>query len=189
MTPTEKALLTWYKPDNPLYKNPEHPTIKLAGEVGELMDLYGKHTYKPGFNWMRCKQCKKDKNWHNKNNAKYKPWTKGIVCFRGYTSIVLDELGDIWYYLRIMAWIYDVELETQLMLPDEIQTYFSIRTMYINASNILLNSENISYSLKTIFQCLNQLLINLDYTLDELTELNYVKLNSDNTNHGWKNAR
>jgi len=39
MTPIEKALKTWYKPDNPKYKDPLHPTVKLAGEIGELLDL------------------------------------------------------------------------------------------------------------------------------------------------------
>ncbi len=38
MTPIEKALTTWYKPDNPLYKNPEPAALGLAGEVGELVD-------------------------------------------------------------------------------------------------------------------------------------------------------
>lgn len=29
----------------------------------------------------------------------------------------------------------------------------------------------------------------LDYPLEKLIELNYSKLNSDETNHGWKGAR
>lgn len=188
MTPTEKALKTWPPPSNPLYKAPRHPTIKLAGEIGELMDLYGKDEYKPNFDWMRCKWCKRPDYKHSDNsNTGY--------CFRysentnKYTSTVLDELGDIWYYLRILAWIYDVKLDSQSILPDNDLTYPSITSMYRHAAIILGSSDKIKVMyLNKIFKSLNQLLANLDCTLEELTELNYVKLNSNDDNHGWKNA-
>ena len=33
------ALATWYPADNPLHLDPRHPTIKLAGEAGEVLDF------------------------------------------------------------------------------------------------------------------------------------------------------
>ncbi len=186
MTPTKLALKTWYKPDNPLYENPLHPTIKLAGEIGELMDLYGKHKYKPGFDWMNCKWCGNIALPHQ--NSEHDCWE--------YVPIVLDELGDIWYYLRIMAWIYNVEFEVKFILePDEKQMFNSIKEIYHFANIILGNLTSfagelvIQKALINIFRHLIQILADLDCSLNELTELNYLKLNSDDTNHGWKNAQ
>lgn len=184
LTPTELALLTWYKPDNPLYRNPEHPIIKLAGEIGELLDLYGKHKYKPGFDWIVCKVCKCSKEQHFEEKSPY-------AC-KNYTPLVLDELGDIWYYLRILAWIYDLGL-----LPSSLNatTGYTIKMMYHHADNILNGGyhENrnfeVMYRIQSIYDCLLELLEHLDTTIEELTLLNYYKLNSDETNHGWKDAK
>lgn len=35
----QKALATWYQPDDPRYLDHRHPLIKLAGEAGELLDF------------------------------------------------------------------------------------------------------------------------------------------------------
>ncbi len=174
MTPTEKALKTWYQPENPLYNNPEQPTIKLAGEIGELLDLYGKHTYKPRFDWMQCKTCK----------------NLDITHF-GHNNVptVLDELGDIWYYLRILAWMWDIDIQTEP--EDEKDNFELIKEMYSLANIILQNDWTMwkkSYIIEQLFFNFVDLLSNCGYTLDELTELNYIKLNSGDTNHGWKNA-
>lgn len=45
----ERALETWYEPEHPLHSEKLHPTIGLAGEVGELLNLMKKHHYKPGY--------------------------------------------------------------------------------------------------------------------------------------------
>lgn len=182
LTPTELALLTWYKPDNPLYRNPEHPTIKLAGEIGELLDLYGKHKYKPGFDWMVCKSCK---------NLDPKHFNHRFV------PLVLDELGDIWYYLRILAWIYDCKLKISDKQYMDYSILGSLQIMYSSASIILrvLNWDDTSNkgkridNLLTIYKHLNLILEHLDTTIEELKLLNYYKLNSEETNHGWKDAR
>jgi len=187
LNPTELALLTWYKPDNPLYRNPEHPTIKLAGEIGELLDLYGKHKFKPRFDWMQCKYCGNTIGQHYQNSKQ---------CFpdfnTGYTPLVLDELGDIYYYLRILAWIYGLGL-----LPSSLNatTGYTIKMMYHHADNILNGGHHenrnfeVMYRIQSIYDCLLELLKHLDTTIEELTLLNYYKLNSDETNHGWKNAQ
>ncbi len=110
LTPTELSLLTWYQPDNDKYKDSFHPTLKLAGEIGELLDLYAKHLFKPGFDWMDCKWCKESQNWHKKisNWCSMGKLRVGINLPHStitYTPKVLDELGDVWYYLRILAWV------------------------------------------------------------------------------------
>ena len=194
LNPTELALLTWYEPDNPLYHNPEHPTIKLAGEIGELLDLYGKHKFKPGFNWFVCKcghvhteDCNEIiYDWESDDG--YERITVRCECEK-YIPLVLDELGDIWYYLRILAWMNDVELsELNLEDADETSEKEAIETMYISASAILAIGR-IKLPLQSIYSYLILLLDRLDTTIEELTLLNYYKLNSDDTNHGWKNAR
>ena len=193
LSPTELALLTWYKPDNLLYRNPEHPTIKLAGEIGELLDLYGKHKYKPGFDWVACKRCNHPKEEHTEKLSSefFSALYPDKYACSNYTSLVLDELGDIYYYLRILAWIYGCEFpETKGTYG--IQTLDSIRIMYFHASFILNHIESnlqIEWRLQKIYYCILGILENLDTTIEELTLLNYYKLNSEETNHGWKDAR
>lgn len=173
LTPTELSLLTWYKPDNPLYRNPEHPTIKLAGEIGELLDLYGKHKYKPGFDWMVCKSCK---------NLDPKHFNHRFV------PLVLDELGDIYYYLRILAWMFGIQLKVSDKYSYGSPVLDSIETMYKKAGKVLDNNYSFD-TLNVIYYHLVSILNSLNTTIEELTLLNYYKLNSDETNHGWKDAR
>lgn len=45
----ERALKTWYPEGHDLHRHPLHPTIALAGEAGELLNLLKKHRFKPGF--------------------------------------------------------------------------------------------------------------------------------------------
>ncbi len=56
--------------------------------------------------------------------------------------------------------------------------------------------KNLSVTNLALFTCFLEqlyfrfvdLLINFDCTLEQLTKLNYLKLNSEPTNHGWKDA-
>ena len=48
MMPIQRALETWYEPDHPLHNDPLHPAIGLAGEAGELLDLYKKEQFVDG---------------------------------------------------------------------------------------------------------------------------------------------
>jgi hypothetical protein len=185
LSPTELALITWYAPNHPLHKDPKHPTLKLAGEIGELLDLYAKDKFKPGFDWMRCKNC----NTCHKLNAHLLGGEGNCI---DYMPSVLSELSDIWYYLRILAWMYETGFTEESMswydTPD------AIKNMYHHADNILNGGSHnhreyeICYRLQSIFDNLINLLEQLDFTLEELTELNYRKLNSEETNHGWKGA-
>ena len=105
----ELALKTWYPKDHPLHNDLRHPLIKLAGECGELLDLYGKHEYKPNFDWMNCKHCDYGDASHSRKNN-YCPIPIANSSPAKYTPIVLDELGDIWYYIRITSYITSTDL-------------------------------------------------------------------------------
>jgi hypothetical protein len=177
----KKALETWHNPDNPLYHGFRHPTLKLAGEIGELLDLYAKHKFKPRFDWMQCKYC------GNFGLAHQDPESD---CWE-YVPLVLDELGDIWYYLRILAWINDSDITYDYSHCDSTQSL--IIDMYSQANAVLqgiFGKDRFNVDrLKIIYGHSIKLLALLDTDIDELTELNYQKLNSEPTNHGWKDAR
>lgn len=179
----ELALKSWYHESNPLYLDPRHPLIKLAGEAGELLDLYGKHEYKPNFSWWNCKHCDGIVDAHLPNN--------NPTC-NNYTSLVLDELGDWWYYFRIITFIYDRPI-------DKRENYYfwdidKLLGLMAQNSAVMLNDylerKQIDGSrLGVLWGCFIPLLAKLDYTLDQLTDLNYRKLNSETTQHGWNSAR
>jgi hypothetical protein len=158
----EYALKTWYSPDNSLYRATEHPTIKLAGEVGELLDCYGKHTWKPGYDW------------HNLG--------------KDDLPIVVSELGDISYYLRILTWQHDMsfidEFGKAKLLDDSILDY--IKMMYCYAGNVLYCGA--TSDLLMVIVSYKNLLRKLGYSLDYILTTNYRKLNSDETKHGWAGA-
>lgn len=170
-----KALSTWYPKDNPLHLDPLHPAIKLAGEAGELLDLYGKHKFKPGFDWMDCKHYVTD----NRD---------------GYVPLVLDELGDWWYYWRILCYQDSgIAWDTIDYHKPQKQKELKCLRMLSELSLYILNDfDDVGFintdELGNAFRWFVDLLYTLDVTLDEITELNYLKLNSESTNHGWKDA-
>ena len=180
-----KALATWYKPDDPLYRDPRHPLIKLTGEAGELLDLFGKNEYKPGFDWWQCKHCLKSKAGH----------IGSLICYHDrqleYTPLVLDELGDWWYYYRVVSFIYGRPISTL-----RTENYYHLSTDKLLAlmaqnSAVMLNDwldfERIDGSrLRVLWGCFYPLAGQLETTVDQLTDLNYRKLNSEPTAHGWR---
>lgn len=182
MNDIEKALLTWYAKDHPLHNDPLHPAIKLAGEAGELLDLYGKHEYKPGFDWWRCKKCGLMGYSHFKDGSCDMDGTKF------YTPLVLDEIGDIWYYIRILA--YQAKLDLTGTVPDE-DSLLKVLT-YLNsaAANVLHGfvEEGKIFTGDFLYTYHNflRLLQKLDVSLEQVTELNYRKLNSEPTANGWR---
>jgi hypothetical protein len=181
------ALKTWYPKDHKLYHDLDHPTIKLAGEAGELLDLYGKHKYKPGFDWWQCKRCSKDEICHENSISPFR------MLAHDYIPLILDELGDWWYYWRIMAYILELERYPKSM---SITKKTDIRDILIgmnyNSAVVLLGykdyGEILDSYLSEAFVEFSDLLILLEVTLEEVTQLNYQKLNSEATSHGWKGA-
>lgn len=181
----EKCMPTWYDKNNPLYLDPRHPLIALAGEAGELLNLLKKHEYKPGFDWWNCKHCGMTKDYHTR-----------FMCDKGYTPLVLDEFGDYSYYLRILMW--QSRLSFEQATRDYKPTDFSHSLERYLCDLNLHSAKQYDYWLRSgkiskgryqrIVFAFMAILSKLDCTLDNLTELNYTKLNSEPTNHGWKNV-
>jgi hypothetical protein len=171
----DKALLTWYAKDHPLHLELEHPAIKLAGEAGEILDLYGKHKYKPGFDWMTCKRCN---GWGD--------------CKKECVPKILDELGDLWYYLRILSYITEYNCEERVIEEISFDTLKILSMMSLVANtfqaDIIFHNQFDARIICVVYTCLVDILHLLDYDLARLTELNYRKLNSEETNHGWQGA-
>jgi hypothetical protein len=184
------SLKTWYPKDHDLHHNLDHPTMKLAGEAGELLDLYAKHKYKPAFNWWHCKICKKSEIEHG-------------VRTHSYTALVIDELGDWWYYWRILAYqsnrpladFEEVIKEDGHLDCDMKEALISINYLsasILNRLTVMINPLPPPASLGLILYDLLYpfmgLIKTLGTDLDYITQSNYRKLNSEETNHGWRGA-
>ena len=194
-TPDEsqlKALITWYKKDNPLHFDPRHSCIKLAGECGELLDLFAKHEYKPNFSWWNCKHCKHPKE-HHYTGEYALPDCTGI-----YTPLVLDELGDVSFYLRILTYQKEVTFEALCSEFEKYLDYYvkddllKLLTCLMDYSSAVLNDfvydevielGHLQYCAYFFLAILHK----LDCPLSHLLELNYKKLNTEEQN-GWRNA-
>jgi NTP pyrophosphatase (non-canonical NTP hydrolase) len=191
------ALQSWYKPEHPLYKDARHPLIKLAGEAGELLDLYGKEEYKSNFSWWRCKVCGFMPAEKKQSETDYFAYT----CMSGnvHTPLILDELGDYSYYLRILCWQNEVSFEAicKENIPEIWNvgssifswltwlTRESVNMLFIYMTTSLLPREdNLAFLTKIYLAVLSK----LDIQLEQVLELNYKKLNSEPTKHGWQDA-
>ncbi len=78
----ELALRTWRPKEHSLHYDLHHPLGKLVGEWGELLDDYMKWQYKPGYGKLA-----------------------------GLPFEPLNELIDIWYYIRILSYQTNVSLK------------------------------------------------------------------------------
>lgn len=186
------ALKTWYAPDHELYLDPRHALLGLAGEAGELIELYKKNQYKPGFSWWRCKKCRftpEDKKQSEVDHFAY-------TCFNGerHASLVLDELGDYSYYLRILMFQAGLSFEFATLgyepsdFSRSLEHYLNDLALHsVKQHAYWLRTGKVSKGRyqRTVFAFM-AILASLNCTLDHLTELNYRKLNSEPTAHGWK---
>ncbi len=199
-TPDEsqlKALATWYSKDSPLHFDSRHPCIKLAGECGELLDAFAKNEYKPNFSWWVCKMCSFMPADKKRSETDYYAFT----CMNGkeHTPLVLDELGDISYYLRILAYQKGVTFEALCSEFEKYLDYYvkddllKLLTCLMDSSSTVLNDfvhdevielGHLQYCAYFFLAILHK----LDCSLSHLLDLNYKKLNSEVTNHGWANA-
>ena len=102
----------------------------------------------------------------------------------------LAECGDFWYYLRIVAYQENYDLEESMRRADGI-----VNAIVVRKKDLMYQSLRISVDVAaivendicTIEEVLQRLIlmINLfDCTLDQLTDLNYEKLSGGK--HGWK---
>lgn len=197
-----KALKTWYPKDHSLHNDLLHPAIGLAGEAGELLDLYKKERFKEGVSWWDCVYCGHSRNSHKYRESEFHHCNKPVKspesdlfydCHcKVHAPKILDELGDLWYYIRILAYQQKVDL-SELALKknrdDVLRTLFSMDKFCIKLLEICIEVEKINLSILTaIFFYLQDLLFSFDCTLDQLTELNWQKL-KDGDNNGWAKAK
>lgn len=182
---TELALRTWYPVDHPLHLKPLHPALGLAGEAGELLDLYKKELYKEGVSWWDCVHCGQYKDNHS-YTGNYCDNDTGNI----YTSKVLGELGDLWYYLRILAYQFDQKLiEVTTVEINDVD--IALLGLSITCSSLALGIAETEaldpWQFKIIYSKFIRILELLDLTLDQVTESNWDKLNKPDE-HGWANS-
>lgn len=185
-----KALASWYKEGNPLHLEPRHPLIKLAGEAGEILDLYGKHEYKPSFNWLKKCECK-----HNELSHDYFGCLEPHCGCKKFYPIILSELGDYSYYLRIITYQQEISFE---MLCDgyegftacleELLNDLAYRSTKLHKMWLKIKKVN-PYELQILTFIFLTILERLEVSLETVLDLNYKKLNSEETQHGWSAAR
>jgi len=169
------ALKTWYVLDHELHNDFNHPLMKLVGEIGEFIDGYAKGIYKPEF----------------------------VEGYEFHRDKALAELGDISYYLRILA--YQCEL-TMGTLKAEWKVLVNGYSGYMKVESILAEMsyaasqiyrvyrkyagygispvEDIQAKLPVIFSGLLLILAEYDTTWDELILMNREKLKDGK--HGWE---
>ncbi len=186
MTPTDKALLTWCKPSNPLCNDPQPFIDGLASETGELFALYKNERRKDGFSWFDCKHCKRIKIEHTNFGTCWDIEDEFRLLSTKYTPKILDKLGDVWYYLRIAYWFYGLKFEDKELksLKDLQDVKIALRDMSKYSIDIdeELNkdwdmTDYIKVILPNIYSNFLQVLKYVNCSLEELTEMNYQKLN------------
>lgn len=180
-----KSLASWYKEGNPLRLESRHPLIKLAGEAGEILDAYGKEEYKPNWSWWTCSTCGCSKRQHEDS-----PY----AC-KNYFPKIISELGDYSYYLRIITFQQGVSFE---MLCDGYTPFTACLEELLNdlayrstkLHKMWLKTKKVNpYELQILTFIFLTILERLEVSLEEVLNLNYKKLNSENTQHGWSSAR
>ena len=92
----------------------------------------------------------------------------------------LDELGDVWYYIRILSYQFGIEITDRIFKVsdlDVIRANLSINAMQVNGNFQVRKIEKAPRaSLRKCQMWLNTYLKILEMTLDELTALNWEKL-------------
>jgi hypothetical protein len=186
----EQVLKTWYEPDHPLHLDPLHPAIGLAGEAGELLDLYKKEQFKDRVSWWDCVHCSHSRIMHLNGNCIQPKTLKDDCDCDNYTPKILDELGDLFFYKRVLGYIakhpnskFDSEVSEVVILLADLNL-FAAQLLY----DLIHRRELDTGRLKLVQERLDRILEICNCTLDKLTELNYAKL-KDGDNHGWESAR
>lgn len=203
----QKALASWYKENNPLRLEPRHPLIALAGEAGELLDCFKKEEYKPNWSWWNCAKCKHTKDEHNHTDEYYctglvtedKGYANGVEVFdcdcSNYVPIIIDELGDWSFYIRILTYQQSINFE---MLCDGYTPFTACLEELLNdlayrsvkLHKLWLKTQKVNpFELQILTFIFLTILERLEVSLEEILDLNYKKLNSEETQHGWGAAR
>lgn len=167
-----KALNTWYDYENYMHFTKINPLMGLVGEVGELVDYMKKSAFKPNFTFDRLKFA--------------------------------DELGDFWYYFRILTYQANGKISNFDKISKFGDDYYSgvtdcLAVMADEAATLLksythnnsIRNDIVLSALNEIFLTIQFLLNKINMTIEELTELNYIKLNGDGNTRGkeWAGAK
>lgn len=186
----EKSLASWYKEENPLRLEPRHPLIAMIEESGELMGCFKKHNFKPNWNWFERCECKHVEAHHLAKGC----LVPGCSC-RGFYPIILAELGDYSYYLRIVTYQQEVSFE---MLCDAFEPFTASLEELLNDlvyRSARLHKKWLKFNtidkmeLQVIVFIFLTILERLEVSLETVLDLNHKKLNSEDTQHGWSAAR
>lgn len=170
--------------------------------LGGLLKLYKKERFKGGVSWWDCVHCGHSHKSHKYREGEFHHCNEPIKSSE--TDILydchcnnhvpknLDELGDWWYYLRILAWQQKIDLSEWTLpkkrfVPDDM--FMILAHLNSFCAKLLLiyeDNENIEkLELATAFSWFQDVLFLLDFSLDQLTEQNYDKL-KDGDNNGWQ---
>lgn len=84
----QRALETWHSKDKDLFLQLNHAILQLASEGGEVAALWAKFNYKPAFKLL-----------------------DGMTREETFKAKLLDELGDVLYYLAVLAHLYGWTIE------------------------------------------------------------------------------
>ena len=116
----------------------------------------------------------------------------------GYKANFLDELGDIWYYIRILCYQRDYQpiklnlcnhMPESNLLPDELIT-MAIREVSSALLSFVRYDRYSPLALDVSYTVLLELLDRQHTTLGELTELNWQKLQpGSEKDNEWVKAR
>jgi len=98
-----RALQHWYTPDNPLHLDLMPSILGLVGEAGELADLHKKRIFKPGYHLII-------------GDGDYIDELGDVLFYVAILAIIgdgdyIDELGDVLFYVAILAHQLGITLE------------------------------------------------------------------------------
>jgi hypothetical protein len=179
---TEIALRTWYPKDHPLHFNPHHPLGKLLGEWGELLDDYADSNKTDDKYYLTKLLAKWGKLMDNYMKSLYKP---------GYVFEPEDELGDIWYYERILAYQEGCKLEDSVSFEGDSTDQVIAQVMWRLAERFIgLSLEPAQNGLNETYSAIIQIGERYNLTLDDLTQSNWEKLEpGSERGEEWMKAR
>ena len=108
----------------------------------------------------------------------------------------IDELGDIWYYLRIIAYICEITIEDCLDTWDWDEFHYgdpedALFHLACSAANLLVAWKEYGVEEEFLISVVcefNSYITMRGFTLDQITDANYSKLVSIDGKgiHGWK---
>jgi hypothetical protein len=93
----------------------------------------------------------------------------------GYIFNPVDELGDIWYYLRILAYQNNHELK-ELGFNVRVATDIAIALVMIDVANAFVEKHMANIKLDVIYTVLVGIAARYEITIDDLTHFNWEKL-------------